>query len=410
MFCGVVLCTLSTAAAAPLAHGAVAAPVTIPAIEAAGIENATSTPACVPAPGFTQANGSTPWHTCLLPDRNAVVDWPNRPDLGGPADPFYWPNLPASSELRSNGYRNNRSFVFNSPGKNAIWLGYQSVSVGYPLIWYDAGSGMPVAPASGGYEFPLAGKYWFECLTCLGNERLKLQGTVYVRGPRAIVGYSRISGSGDAVTYQLDASGSFVADYAGEPNQITEYSFDFNDDGAFEVTSPEPIAQHTFTPGGHTIRVRVKDNSPTPRYGEYPFFFEVPFIRAENPEPNPIADNSRDGQIRSGVKFDPAKIKLKAAARIKISVLRRKGLSVRVSGLTKGDRIRARLLKGKRTVVASGNGTTAKSTKTVRLRVGRTGRRVLSTRPRPKRLVVDVAIEGTDGYQLTRRVGVRIRP
>ena len=93
--------------------------------------------------------------------------------------------------------------------------------------------------------------------------------------------------------------------------------------------------------------------------------------------------------------------------RIRVAVLRKRGLSVKVSGLTKGDRIRARLFKGKKSVVASGAGTTQTSRKTVRLRVGRSGKRLL--RSYPTRLVLDVAVEGTDGYAVTKRVAVRVR-
>jgi hypothetical protein len=145
----------------------------------------------------------------------------------------------------------------------------------------------------------------------------------------------------------------------------------------------------------------------TGRTGMWPMFLEVPYVRAGNPEPNPSAgDAAGKDNLNKGVAFPTTKIKLKAVKRIKVSSLRRKGLSVRVSGLTKGDRIRARLFKGKKTVVASGAGTTQKSVKTVRLRVTKKGKRTLSARP--KRLVIDIGVEGTDGYTATKRVAVRV--
>ncbi len=41
----------------------------------------------------------------------------------------------------------------------------------------------------------------------------------------------------------------------------------------------------------------------------------------------------------------------------------------------------------------------------MRLRVGRKGKRAL----RKGRLVIDVAVEGTDGFTITKRVAVRVK-
>ena len=153
------------------------------------------------------------------------------------------------------------------------------------------------------------------------------------------------------------------------------------------------------------MRITVKDD--TGRTATFPFFFEVPYVRPPNPTVVSPSDTTL-GNINSGVKFPKVSVKVKASKKIKVSVLRSRGLSIKVSGLTKGDRIKARLLKGKKTVVASGTGTTNAASKNVRLRVGKTGKRALKAKPRVKRLVLDVAVEGTDGFTTTKRVAVRI--
>ena len=383
------------------------APVIVPPIEADGIANATEVPACVPRAGFNNPGNVEPvWRTCLLPDRDAVIDWPYRLTATTlPKD--FWPDPLPGAEVRSNGFKNTRSFVLPRPGLFALFLSETRSELGYPLIWYDAGSGLPVNPASGPWQFQLSGKFWWECLTCstFTTERQKLQGTVYVIGPRAIMKakLAAANNSGTDIPYEFDATGSFVVDYTA--HSIVKYEFDFQDDGTYDVTNTEGTAQATLTPGPHTIRVRVTDD--TGRTGMWPMFLEVPYVRPGNPEPNPSAgDPSGKDNLSKGAAFTTAKIKLKAVKRIKVSSLRRKGLSVSVSGLTRGDRIRARLFKGKKTVVASGAGTTQKSTKTVRLRVSRKGKRALAARP--KRLVIDIGVEGTDGYTATKRVAVRV--
>lgn len=378
-FLGTGLCVLAAGLAPAAASADVAPPTIVPPADSTGIVNATTSPACAPT-----VPGNLLWKTCALPDRDAIVDWPSQLTEVWPAP---------------------RSFILSRPGLYAIWLGEVRTEIGRPLIWYDVGSGFPVAPASGGYQFPLSGKYAWECLVCSGIERTKLQGTMYVIGPRAIVTAKLISpdNSGTSITYGFDASGSFVTDYTA--HSIVEYAFDFQDDGIYDQTSPEPTGTASYAPGPHTIRVRVKDD--TGRYGEFPMFLEIPYVRPGNPEPNPIADSGRDKLNPKGVKFSKAKIRLKTVKKIRVTVLRRKGLTVKITGLTKGDRIKARLLKGKK-AVATRSTVTSTTSKTVRLKVGRKGKRTLSARPRAKRLIVDVAVEGTDGFTGTSRVGVRV--
>mgnify|MGYP000856158244 CR=1 FL=1 len=64
--------------------------------------------------------------------------------------------------------------------------------------------------------------------------------------------------------------------------------------------------------------------------------------------------------------------------------------------------------KGK--VVAVGTGSAAGSTKTVRLRVGRSGKRILKSKPKKKRLVLNVAVSGSDGFEVTKRAAVHVSP
>jgi len=378
LFLGLLLAATFAGTAPQVAVASVAAPVIVPTPDSDGIPNATMVPACTP-----RVPGNVNWTTCLLPDKDASVDWPSTFSEVWPAP---------------------RSFILSQPGLYAIWLGETRTEIGRPLIWYDVGSGLPVAPASGPYQFPLAGKYAWECLTCAGVERTKLQGTMYVIGPRATISYKLVSAdnSGSNITYGFDASGSFVTDYT--PHSIVQYSFDFEDDGVFDQTSPEPTAQAVFAPGPHTVRIRVKDDLG--RVGEYPLFFEIPYARPPNPESTVVTDTTL-GNINSGVKFSTTKIKIAASKKVKAAVLRVRGLSVKISGLTKGDRVKVRLLKGRKSV-AAGRGTATGKTKTVRLRVGPAGKRILAARPRVKRLVIDVGVEGTDGYTATKRVAVRI--
>ena len=195
-----------------------------------------------------------------------------------------------------------------------------------------------------------------------------------------------------------------MTDYT--PHSIVEYAFDFQDDGTFDQTTPDdPTGEATYAPGPHTIRIRSRTTPAAS--ATYPFVFEVPYVRPPNPTVVSPTDTTL-GNINSGVKFGTVKIKVKASKKIKVSVLRSRGLSIKVSGLSKGDRIKARLLKGKKTVVASGSGTTNSASKSVRLRVSKGGKRVLKAKPRVKRLVLDVAVEGTDGFTTTKRVGVSI--
>lgn len=344
-------------------------------------------PVIVPAPSYVvPESGLCPWEklVCLLPSRNAIVDWPTA-DLT-----TVWPAP--------------KQYVLPAPGLYALWAGDWRYS--YPLFWHDVGSGTPNA-VSGPWEFPNAGKYSFECATCSGVIRTKLQGTMYVIGPRPIVAYRLVSAnnSGTNPTYSIDASESFVTDY--EARTIVRYQFDFEDDGTFDQDTPDdPTAQHEFTAGPHTVRVRVTDS--VGRSADWPLFFEVPKVTAPNPDYTPLPDNGASPLNPTGVRFSSAKVRLSSPKRVRVAVLRSRGLKVKVSGLTKGDVVRARLLQGKKSVIASGRGTSASNIKTVRLRVGKAGKRILKAMSRPKRLVIDVAVEGTDGFTVTKRLGIRI--
>lgn len=376
MFLSVAL-TLALMALPDAATADVAAPVIVPPPAGNGLPNVGESPACIP-------KDATP---CLLPDLGAVVDWPDANLL------TVWPYP--------------RAFILSRPGLSAQFLGELRVENAFPVIWHDIGSGTPVSAANGN-EFPLAGVYSWECFTCGGVIRGKLQGTMYVIGPRAIMKptLAASDNTGASITYKFDGSGSFVTDYA--PHSIREYAFDFDDDGVYDQISPEPTAQASLAPGPHTVRLRVTDDIG--RTGEWPLFLEIPYVRPPNPEPNPIANNTSGTGLTTGVKFGAAKVKVSAVKRIRVSALRGRGLKVKVTGLSKGDRVKARLLKGKKSVVAAGSGTSTGATKTVRLRVVGSGKRILKAKPLSKRLVLDVAVEGIDGFQVTKRAAVRVRP
>lgn len=375
MFLGTALAATLMGLVPQAAAADIAAPVIVPPPAGTGLANVGESPACIP-------KDATP---CLLPDLGAVVDWPDANLL------TVWPYP--------------RAFILSKPGLSAQFLGELRVENAFPVIWHDVGSGTPVTAANGN-EFPLAGVYSWECFTCGGIIRNKLQGTMYVIGPRAIMKPSLAApdNTGATVTYKFDGSGSFVTDYT--PHSITQYAFDFDDDGVYDQVSPEPTAQASLAPGPHTIRLRVTDD--TGRTGEWPLFLEIPYVRPPNPEPNPIADNTKGSDLTTGVNFGTTKVKLTAVKRIRVKVLRSRGLTVKVTGLSRGDRVKARLLSGKKAVVASGGGTSTSSTKTVRLRVSAPGQRILKAKPKSKRLVLDVAVEGTDGFQVTKRAAVRV--
>jgi len=257
-----ILVALAAALAVGVGAGAASAnvpsPVIVPSPDSLGVPNATSSPACYRQGGPI---GDNTWLTCLLPELDAVVDWPDQSTNVWPAP---------------------RSFILPKPGTFATWLGETQTEIGRPLVWNDVGSGVPIASAGGGYSFPLAGKYAWECLVCSGIERQKLQGTMYVIGPRPMISYKLVSSdnSGTHITYSFDASGSFVTDYT--PHQIVEYAFDFQDDGTFDQVTPgDPTGEATYAPGPHTVRINVKDD--TGRTATYPLFFEVPVVRAPDP-------------------------------------------------------------------------------------------------------------------------------
>lgn len=394
MFLGLLLSVCVVACIPQVAVAAPGDPVIVPQWTVKGYPDDMA-----PCGDFVPQIASGGWSTCLLPDHDATVPWPAK-DI----PPRIWGD--------------NKNFILPRAGLTALWLGESRTVTGYPLIWRDVGSGFPVAPSSGPYEFPLAGKYFWECDSpenCVGQSYFKLKGTMYVIGPRAMITHKLISpdNSGNSITYGFDASASFVTDY--QPWNIVQYAFDFEDDGVYDQVSPEPTAQHTFAPGPHTVRVKVTDNhrndldQADPRTAEYPYFFEIPYIRPGAPDSPAVPDTGFGGAPTTGVKFSDAKVRLKAVKKIRISVLTKRGLVVKISGLTKEDRINAKLLNGKK-VVAVGTGSAAGSTKTVRLRVGRSGKRILKSKPKKKRLVLNVAVSGSDGFEVTKRAAVRVSP
>ena len=82
-------------------------------------------------------------------------------------------------------------------------------------------------------------------------------------------------------------------------------------------------------------------------------------------------------------------------------------MTIRVSGLTKGDTVNARLLDGKKTV-AAGRGKARASKLSIRLKVGKKGRKLLKLRKQVTRMILSVTASGSDGFTVTKRAALRV--
>lgn len=281
----------------------------------------------------------------------------------------------------------------------------------FPIVWEDAGSGAPVPGGlnDSSYKFPLAGEYPYHCQALTtnvcglpGKDR---RSKIWVVGPRPILDVTMVSpdNSEPPVLYNLEASKSFVTDF--DPHQINEYSFDLDDDGVYDQVGTETTARVGLQPGDQFVTLRVKDD--TGRVAAIRVKIQVPKARANPPTPTP-ADTSLTGtNVISGVKFPKANVRVKASKRIKVSALKRKGLVVRVTGLTKGDTVRAKVLNGKK-AVGSGRKKARSSSVTVRIKVGKTGRKLLKLKKKVTRMVISVTASGEDGFSVTKRAAVRV--
>lgn len=335
-----------------------------------------------------QPESTDPWAvTSTTPGTNISVNWM----------PYLAENAPVKAYAVTTG-----SFVY------MIGDAYQD----FPIIWDDVGSGAPIARGlnNSSYEFPLAGVYPYRCQplatnVCglVGKDR---RSKIWVVGPRPILKVTMVSGDNTdpPVLYDLDASASFVTDF--EPHPISEYSFDLDGDGTFDQTGTEPYARVGLQPGDQFVLLRVKDD--TGRVATIRQKVQVPKARPAPPTPVQVDTSVGTSNVVSGEKFAKANVRIKAAKRIKVTALRRKGITVRVTGLTRGDLVGVRLLNGK-TAVGSGRKKARSSALTVRLELGKKARKALRLRKKVTRMVLAVTASDQDGtLYASKRAALRV--
>ena len=287
-----------------------------------------------------------------------------------------------------------------------------------PVVWDDVGSGKPASQAPGSrWLFRLPGKYSYHCQCVLG---IRGEGDVYVVGPRPRVTALNLSPDNTPpVSYQLDASTSSVTDWT--PFDIVRYDFDLNADNVYGTTAPdqsgpEPFAPISFPqPGEHNIGLRVWDNYPDRgattlgRFQEYILTVIVPKQRAVTPPPPPVIDLPPRTRLGPGEVIVPAKISLKTRSKISLSLLRKNGLSIKVSGLLSGDTVSAALTKGaKRRKFASKSGRATSGAITLRVRLGKKGASILRAKPRVKSIRLGIKVSGSDGFTAEKAKNVKL--
>lgn len=300
-----------------------------------------------------------------------------------------------------------------NPGSSVYFIG--DIDTKFPLVWEDVGSGAPRLGtlAQNGFSFPLAGEYPYHCQyipstpNAAGNNCFldPRRAKIWVIGPRPILKATAAvpDNTTPPVLYNLDASGSFVTDFTA--HNIVEYAFDFNSDGAWDQVSPDPYAQVALEPGDQVLTLRVRDD--TGRVATSSSLVQVPKARPALATPPP-ADTSLAGtNVITGVPFPKANVRFSAKKRIKVTALRRNGVIVKVSGLTKGDTVSVRLLDGKKTLIA-GRGKARSSTLSIRLKAGKRGRRLLKVKKKVTRMVLSVTASGEDGFTVTKRAALRV--
>ena len=300
-------------------------------------------------------------------------------------------------------------------------------------IWDDVGSGKPISLGSIGsrWQFPLPGKYTYHCDCPLG---VRGEGDVYVVGPRPRV--TPLLTSPDnrpPVSYTLDASASSVTDW--EPWHITRYDCDLNAtstasaDGIYDTTAPdqsgpESSAPISFSePGVFSVGLRVWDDhkkdgttDPEIRYTELPLDVIVP-KRVTEITVKPPVDELQKPKTDDSFKrsFSTAKIKLKTRSKVSMSVLRKKGLTVKVTGLRVGDVLTPSVTKGKlikgrkaRKVTSPRAKRASTSTVTLKIRFSKKAASVLRSKPKAKTMRLAILVEGTDGFSKTYAKNIKI--
>lgn len=282
----------------------------------------------------------------------------------------------------------------------------------FPVVWEDVGSGQPVAGIQGsnGFNFPLAGEYPYHCgaITNVNNCFLDpRRSKIWVIGVRPILKPTLASPDNitTPVLYNFDASGSFVADFTA--HNIVEYAYDFTSDGTWDQVSSDPYAQAALDPGDQVVSLRAKDD--TGRTTTIAMAIQVPKARSAPPTPTQADTSLAGSNVISGEKFDKVNLKITAKKKMKVSALRRNGLIVKVSGVTKGDTVTAKVLNGKK-VMASGKKKATSTKVTVRVKAGKKGRSLLKKlKKKTTRLVLSVtATAEDDAGSFNKRVALRV--
>lgn len=192
----------------------------------------------------------------------------------------------------------------------------------------------------------------------------------------------------------------------GVKHHIVSYQWDLDGDGAWDAPpTSDPTAQASFQPGENAVSLKVTDD--TGQTGTYTQILVVPKARTAAPTPTPLPDTTTNAAVVSGVPFPKVKLKVRAPRQIRVAALKRKGILVRVSGLSAGDRASARVVAGKRTI-ASGQRTSSSSSVAVRVKVGRKGRRLLKLKKRSTKMKVVVKVTGQDGYTGTKTASLKV--
>ncbi len=290
-------------------------------------------------------------------------------------------------------------------GTEVIWSGS---TVTCPLV-FDESIGIERIgnPSNVHGIFLEAGKYPYHSET-----RPTRGGTIYAIGARARLKADPFQVySADPVAVALDAAASDSVDYlpdATKPTEgiptITDYAFDFGNDGVFDQTGTATSAQYVVPgPGTYQARLHVTDNQN--RTDD-----DVVTIEVKKPIPfAPPLDRSGNQDSTASGTTKKGRVVVTVKRRIKVKIVRRKGIVVKVRVPNVSDKVRATLSLGKRKLgsrSSAGNGSSL--TRTLRLKLNRKGKRIVKPR-KSRRLRVTVVVTDLAGEQITVKRSVRAR-
>ena len=285
-----------------------------------------------------------------------------------------------------------------TPAKVAV-LRPSSVTWAGTLPTFDATSGF--SPLGiGVYGFQEAGAYVFHA-----TPAKQYSGTLYVVGPRAMLDAAFVTAADGPYVYNLDASGSYVVDFAA--SSILSYAFDTDGDGTFDRVGTSPTTQIALaTPGEYPIGVRVTDDQG--RTDDQTLNLHIPRPTAAPPAaPAPV--DPGPGVTQSGPVLTSRSVTILIGSSARRSLIRKNGLAIRVRRLQAGDTARVVLRAGKkRLTLKRFAGTGGNPLRLMRVRLSSSAARYV-TRKRPKSVLVSVTVTGTDGLRQTKRKAVRLR-